>query len=105
MLGVIIVLLIVLWILGYVNIPSVKIPNFELFTINKHQIDLYDLLVFILISWAIGILPSPFRQIASAGLILWVLALIGIVNISGLSTIIFIAIVVGLIAYLFGHKK
>lgn len=105
MLGIIIVLLVVLWILGYLNIPAIKILDITLFTVNNNTISLIDLLVFLLIVWSTGILPSPFRQIASAAVILWVLALFGIIAISGLSTIIMIAIIVGLIFYLLtGHK-
>lgn len=102
MAGLILGLLIVFWILGYIQIPGLTIPNYSLFVFNGHSISLYSLVIFFLIMWAIGILPSPLQEICFVLLLLWVLSTLGIIAISGLPSIIVIAIIVGLLASMFG---
>lgn len=94
------VVLIILWFLGYVRIGALPIPNLVLFTINNQAITLWNLLILVLISSLIGILPSPFREIAGVVLVLWILSTLGILAIGGLSSILVIAVIVGLIIYL-----
>jgi hypothetical protein len=102
MLVAIILILIVLWFFGYVNIGNLNIPDITLFTLNGNVISLWDLLIFAVIVWAIGVLPSPLRQIAMVGLVLWVLATLGILSIAGLPSLIIIALILGLIFFLLG---
>ena len=102
MLLTILVLLIVLWFLGYVEISNVAIPNVPLFEINAHVVTLVALLIFVAIVWAVSILPTPLRQVGFAVVVLWVLATLGIILVAGLSSILVIAIIVGLIASLLG---
>ena len=102
MLLTIVVLLIVLWFLGYVQISNVAIPNVPLFDINAHTVTLVELLIFVAIVWAVSILPTPLRQVGFAVVVLWVLATLGIIAVVGLSSILVIAIIVGLIASLLG---
>jgi hypothetical protein len=91
------IILIILWLLGYVNIGSVNLPNLVLFNINGQPITLWNLLILFVIISIIGILPSPFREIAGVFLILWILSLLGIIAIAGLSNLLVIALIVGLI--------
>lgn len=102
MLSALIVLLVILWFLGYVQLPGDLFPNIILFSINGQSITLWSLLIFFLILWAIGILPSPLRQIVFVIFILWVLSTLGILAIAGLSSILVIAVIVGLIVSLLG---
>ncbi len=102
MLVFLLILLAVLWFLGYVQISTFAIPNPVLFAINGHDITLWNLLIFFVIATIIGVLPNPFRAIAGVFLVLWVLAVFGILAFSGLSSILVIAIIVGLVAYLIG---
>lgn len=102
MLAAIVLILIILWFLGYVNIGNINIPDFPLFTLNGNIISLWDVLIFAVIIWAIGVLPSPFRQIAGVALLLWILATLGIIAIAGLSSLIVIALILGLIFALLG---
>lgn len=94
-------LLVLFWLLGYIHIPWLTIPRFPIFEFNGRVISFYDIIIFILIIWAIGILPTPFRQIASALVVLWVLSLLGIIAIAGLSNLLVIAIIVGVLISLF----
>jgi hypothetical protein len=102
MLAALLVILIILWFLGYIHIDGLTIPDISLFTINGHTITLINLLTFLVISAIVGALPSPFRQIAGVALLLWVLSILGILAIGGLSSLLVIAIILGLIAYVFG---
>lgn len=103
MLATLVIILIILWLLGYLHVGSVYIPDITLFTINNQIVTLWDLLILLVVAWAVGILPTPFREIAGVLLILWVLSVLGILAISGiaLSNILVIAIIVGLIVSLF----
>lgn len=102
MLTLILVLLILAWFLGYVSIPGIPIPPIVLFNINGHDITVWNLLVFLLILWAINLLPSPLREIAAVILILWILSTLGIIAIAGLASILVIAVIVGLILAVLG---
>lgn len=107
MLAALIILLVVLWYFGYVNISGITFPDIKFFTINGVDVTLWNLLVLILVIGAIYILPSPFRQIAGVLLILWVLAVIGVLSITGigLPSILLMAIIVGLIVSLIPHRR
>lgn len=100
MLIVLIVLLAVLWYLGYIHLAIFSIPDTTLFAINGHPITLWNLLIFLVIAAIVGALPNPFRAIAGVFLILWVLSLFGIIAFAGMSSMLVIALIVGLVAYL-----
>jgi hypothetical protein len=102
MIAVLLVILVLLWFLGYVRLDALPIPDLQLFVINGQPITLWNILIFLVIAGLVGILPSPLRQIAGVFLILWVLSILGILAIAGLSSLLVLAIIVGLIAYLLG---
>jgi hypothetical protein len=97
----IVIILAVLWFLGYFSISGLSIPNFVLFTINNHPVTLWEILILLVVGWAIGILPRPFQAIAGILLLLWILSVLGIFAIAGLSSIIVLVIIVGLIISIF----
>lgn len=97
----IIIILAILWLLGYAPLAGISIPNIVLFTINSHAVTLWEVLILAVVSWAIGILPRPFQAVASILLLLWVLSVLGILAIAGLSNIIVLVIIIGLIVSVF----
>lgn len=99
MLALIIILLIVLWYLGYIQIPAFPFLNHILFVINSHPVTIWEVLILLVIAWAIGVLPSPIKQIAGVLLILWILGTLGFIAVMGFSSIVVIAIIVGLIFF------
>lgn len=101
MLLALLIILIILWLLGYIPITLFAVPNLVLFSINNHPISLWNLIVFAIILAIIGVLPRPFREIASILLILWILSILGIFFITAFSNIIVLAIIVGIIVLLF----
>jgi len=101
MLVAIVIILIILWVLGYAPISGISIPNIVLFSFNNHPITLWNVLILAVIGWAIGILPRPLQMIASVLLVLWILSVLGVLAIAGLSNIIVLVIIVGLIASIF----
>ena len=101
MLTALIVILIILWFLGYFPITGLALPNIVLLTINNHPVTLVEVLILIVISWAIGLLPRPLQLIASVLLLLWILSVLGILALTGLSNIIIIVIIVALIISIF----
>ncbi|HEX6977183.1 MAG TPA: hypothetical protein VF185_02390 [Patescibacteria group bacterium] len=96
MLLALIIVLFLLWLLGYGPFTALRLG---LFAINGRTITLWDLFIFGVIVWIITALPSPLKEIASVVLILWLLSLFGILALAGLSNLLVIAIIVGLIVY------
>lgn len=96
MLATILVILIILWVLGYAPL-SIHIPNVTLFVFNGRPISLWDLLILAIVGWAIGVLPSPFREIASVLLLFWILSTLGVLAVAGLANILVLVIIGGLI--------
>ncbi len=94
------IILIILWLLGYIHISIFTVPDLTLFSINGQPITLWNILILFVIGTLIGVLPSPFREIAGVLLILWILSVLGIIAIAGLSNILIIAIILGLILFI-----
>lgn len=103
MLVTLIVALVILWFLGYVRIDGINIPDMTLFSINSHPVTLWNLLILIVVAWALSLLPTPLREIGGVLLILWILSILGIVALGGLalSNLLVIALIAGLIISLF----
>jgi hypothetical protein len=104
MLGTIIVILALLWGLGFLNIPSLPFQNMVLFRLFGHSITLWELLMFVVILWAMESLPSPLRQIAFVLILLWVLSILGIIAITGLSNLIIGALIIGIVLAIFQNR-
>jgi hypothetical protein len=103
MLVAVLIILIILWFLGYIHIGNLNLPDITLFTLNGQDITLIKLLIFAVIVWAIGILPSPLRQIGFVILVIWLLSLFGILAFfAGLQSILVLAVIVGLVLALLG---
>jgi hypothetical protein len=101
MAGALIIILLLLYFFGYITIPGIYIPNPVLFTFGSHPVTLATLLIFLAIMWAIEVLPSPLRQIAVVAVLLWLLSTLGFIALAGLSNILVIAILIGLVISLF----
>lgn len=97
MLIAILIILFILWLLGY---GPFQILSLQLIRLNSHIITLWDILIFFVMLWLISALPGPFRQIASVLFIIWILTVLGIIAIAGLSNLLIISIIVGLVIYL-----
>ena len=99
-----IIILVVLWFLGYVPISGIVLPNIVhlvVVTINNHPITLLQILILLVIGLAISILPRPLQAVGSVLLVLWVLSVLGILAIAGLSSVVVIVIIVGLVVSIF----
>lgn len=101
MLGLILLLLIIFWFMGYGPVAAVHIP---LFSIGKFPINLWDILIFLLIIWLIDTLPGPIRAVVIIMLVIWLLGVFGFIAIPMFSNIVIIAIIVGLGLYLITNK-
>lgn len=105
MIGFILLLLVLFWFLEYIQIPWINFPNPTIFSFNNHSVTLINVLTFTLIIWLIGLLPSPFWEIALLILILWILSTIGLIVINGLSNILIVAVIFSLIFYIFSDQS
>jgi hypothetical protein len=92
--------LVILWLMGYVQIPWLHIPRITVFSFNGRPITFFDILIAIVVIWLIDLLPTPFREVSILLLLLYVLSLFGIIAIAGFSNIVVIAIVLGILFFL-----
>ncbi len=81
-------ILIVLFVTGYVTIPGVHIPNYQLYTYNHHIFTLNELLIFLVLFWIIGFVPRYLRIFVGALLIIWIVATLGIIAVTNLPAIV-----------------
>lgn len=88
MVQIILVLLVLLWLTGFIHIP---VLNASLFSIAAHPFTLQSLLFLILIIWVISLLPGIFRTILTILFVLWLLSAIGLF--AGLSHIIILLLI------------
>ncbi len=93
------VVLVALWLLGFIQIPGIDSLNIKLFDLFGKSISVLDLLIFGAIIWLIGILPTPFRQIAGVIALLWILSFFGFIAIAGLSNILVLVLIIGLVLH------
>ena len=100
MIAFILVLLIALWFLGVIHLPFLPISDIALFTLFGRVISLYDILIFVVILWIVGLLPGIFRTIASILLVLWLLSFFGVIAITGFSNVIVLVVIFSLVYYL-----
>lgn len=101
MLLALLLILVVLWAIGYIPVSLFVIPNLLLFSINGHPISLWNILTLAIIFAIISILPRPFREIASVLLLLWILSILGIFFFTGFSNIVVLVIILGVVILLF----
>lgn len=97
-------ILVVLWLAGVVKIPWLMRPNFPTLDILGLHISLGNVLVLILLLWILSSLGGPLRQIIWAVVILWLLSALGVIAIGGLSNLLIIGIVVGLVLSIVQRK-
>lgn len=101
MLIAILLILILFWLVGY---GPFQVLHIILLKFNGLSITVWDLLIFLVFIWLVGELPSPFRQIAVIFILIWVLASLGIIAVAGLSNILVIAIIVGVLLYVISGR-
>lgn len=101
--GTILVILFFLWALGFLHLPGITFHNITLFRVFGHSVSLWELLMFIVIAWAMESLPTPLREIAFVLVIIWLLSILGVISIAGLSNMIVVAIIIGLVISIFRH--
>jgi len=90
-------ILVVLWLTGIVSIPWLAKPSFPSFNIFGFHLTIENLLILMIIVWVASSLGGPLRQIVWVLIVLWILSMLGIIAVGGLSNLLVIGIVVGLI--------
>ncbi len=101
MAGIILLLMVLLYFYGYVQIPGLTVPNPTVFIIHGQTISLAAFLIFFAILWTITVLPPVLRIIGIILLTAWTLTELGFVVIAGLSNFIAIAIIISLFVIIF----
>ncbi|OGG03558.1 hypothetical protein A2W14_03170 [Candidatus Gottesmanbacteria bacterium RBG_16_37_8] len=102
MLSFLIILLIILYLTGFISIPSLSFLHRTLFYLNGRAVSVWDILILSVILYLLGFLQGPLRGIATILLILWILSVLGIIAISGFANLILALLLVGLILHLLG---
>lgn len=99
----ILVVLILLYVLGFISLPGVSIPNYHLFTYNGHNITLFEILIAAVILWLISNLPYWLKFIIGLLLLVWILATFGIIAVPGLAPAVLVVIIVGVFIHRTHH--
>ncbi len=103
MLVILLLVLVILWFLNYLGLPSIPL-GLIIFTFLGVSITLYQLLIFLIILAFVGLLPSPLRQIAVFLLLLWLLTIFGLITVINLSDLVVFAVIFGIVYYLIAGK-
>lgn len=103
MIEAILVVLILLYVLGFISIPGVSIPNYHLFVFNGHNVTLFEVLIAGVILWLISNLPYWLKFIIGLLLLVWLLATFGIIAVPGLAPVILVIIIVGVFIHRTHH--
>jgi hypothetical protein len=101
MAGIILLLMVVLYFYGYVQIPGISVPNPTLFIIHGLPVSLASCLIFFAILWTITVLPPILRIIGIILLVAWTLTELGFVVIAGLSNFLAVAVIISLFVVIF----
>lgn len=88
------VLLLGLFLLGFIKIPGITIHNYNLFTLNHHTVTLFEVLTLIVIFGLLVLLPRFLRIVIGALLIIWIMATLGIIAVQGLPIITIVVLMV-----------
>ncbi len=92
-----IAILVVLWLLGIISVPWLTMPHFPSLNILGFHLTITNLLVLGILIWIAASLGGPLRQIVWVLVVLWILSALGIIAIGGLSNLLVVGIVVGLV--------
>ena len=105
MLEIILIVLVLLFLTGNLQLVGVKIPHMTVAFFHGHTITLVEVLLFFTLLWAVSVLETPFREIAGVAFLLWLLSLAGIIAITGLANILLLAVIVGIVVSLVRSHK
>lgn len=97
MLIAIVIILAILWFLGFISIPALSTVPFVLL---GHPITVFDALVFLALIVLLGILPGFFRFVAAVLLLLMVLSFFGLIAIANFTSVIVLVTIFAIIYYL-----
>lgn len=98
MIEAILIVLVLLWLLGFVNIPLLN-------AVIIGNLTLFNILIIALIAYLIfSIAPGILRAILGIALLIYILAALGIIAVGGLTNIVVLAVVVALVLYVFGFR-
>jgi len=100
MITLLLVFLVIFWVFGYLSVPGLPPKKIVLFTFREKPVTLWDALIFLVIVWAIGMLPGPLQAIGGALIILWLLGAVGVINIVNFQAIVIFALIIGLLLHL-----
>jgi len=100
----VLIILVLLWVFGYLHIPALPLHDVVLFRILGHAVTLWELVMFFVIAWAMETLPSPLRQMAYVLVLLWLLSTLGIIAIAGFNQLLVLALIIGLVVALFQRR-
>jgi len=102
MLTALFLVLLILWLLGFVRPGNLDFLRAGIATAAGHSLTVLDVLVGIAIVWLIAAVPGPLAVAASVLLALWALSTLGVVAIEGvpLNALIVLTIMVGLMVHI-----
>ena len=103
MLGIVLILLSILLISGHLGFDTFDTPNYVISQFNGHPITLIQILIFLVVIWAVSLLPKLIREIVLLLLVVWVLSLLGFISLIGVPDLFILAILLIIVFKLLIH--
>jgi len=97
----IIAIIVVLWLLGIIKIPFLMMPHFPTLNIFGFSLTIEKILIMAAFVWIASSLGGLIGKIVWVLVVLWLLSTLGVIVISGLSNLLVIGVVVGILLSLF----
>jgi hypothetical protein len=106
MLTALFLVLLVLWLLGFLQIGNLDFLRVVVFRVGARGVTVLDTLIAIAVVWVIAALPGPLAISAGVLLILWALTIAGVVAVEGipLNALIILVIIVGLLVHILTRR-
>lgn len=92
-----IAIVVVLWLLGIVNVPWLMRPHFPTLQIMGYPVTIETIIVIIALVWIASSLGGVIGKIVWVLVLLWLLSVLGVITVGGLSNLLVIGVVVGIV--------
>jgi hypothetical protein len=94
----VIVVLIILWLAGFIQIP---IFNTAIFSVFGRPFTIHHLLILLIVGYIIRFLPGILQTAVAILLILWLVSTFLIVSLGGLANLFFLIIIIAILFSIF----
>lgn len=92
-----IAIVVVLWLLNIISVPWLTRPPYPTLNILGYTVTIETILIIGILVWIASSLGGVFGKIVWVLVVLWLLSVLGVISIGGLSNLLIIGVVVGIV--------